>query len=384
MEDSEEDSLEHYGTKGMKWGVRKKLAKMPAGERGAFLKNKDAKWLEKVEANPKLSKVSRIAARDAKKMTKKLKQDYKRRGMNIKKDRLAMTRYDAELRDILTMALDRASYKVHKTSPSRLNEVEMHRHPDGTITAMVVARKNAKIVKQFGKIAKSDEKRASAEKKATAKAANAAKKSISHADDVDVNDEDFVGLGFLMTTDEEGFVDDIQTPFDSIEHGESDIEAYFASDEDLDALMHYGIKGMKWGVRRRDRAPTNVEVLTQPGRRVKARGGENQPPSDDAVRAAIIRQKARKSTVHSLSNKEIQDLVNRLNLEQQYARTVPASITAKGLKFATKVAMKEAPGLILAQGGKYQTTNPKLAKAMNMLGENLGSSNGNGKKKKKD
>lgn len=96
-------------------------------------------------------------------------------------------------------------------------------------------------------------------------------------------------------------------------------------------LEHYGVKGMRWG-RRKQRGsrpsgtPTPVTVSTRPGKRVQARGGQNRPASDDARKAAALKQKARASTIDSLSNKEIQDLVARLNLEQQYARLDPPKV----------------------------------------------------------
>ena len=83
-------------------------------------------------------------------------------------------------------------------------------------------------------------------------------------------------------------------------------------------LAHYGVKGMKWGVRR-DKSPTAVEVNARPGRYVKAKGGKYQDVSEDAIKAAVARQKARKSTTDSLSNPELQALVQRMNLEQQYS-----------------------------------------------------------------
>lgn len=86
-------------------------------------------------------------------------------------------------------------------------------------------------------------------------------------------------------------------------------------------LAHYGVKGMKWGVRK-DRygrsGPQEVTLKTKPGRRVTAKGGRRQPASEDAKRTATSRQKAKKSTIDSLSTKELQELVTRMNLENQY------------------------------------------------------------------
>ena len=92
-------------------------------------------------------------------------------------------------------------------------------------------------------------------------------------------------------------------------------------DELDDILEHYGVKGMKWG-KRKARVPvvTKVSVQATPGRKVKTSGGTGQKAHPDAVTAAISRQKANKSSVDSLSNQELQALVKRMNLEQQYSQ----------------------------------------------------------------
>lgn len=81
-------------------------------------------------------------------------------------------------------------------------------------------------------------------------------------------------------------------------------------------LAHYGIKGMRWGVRKSE--PTPVTTTIRPGRQVKAKGGTGQPASDDAIKTAESHRVARKSTTDALSNKELQALVNRMQLEQQF------------------------------------------------------------------
>ena len=104
------------------------------------------------------------------------------------------------------------------------------------------------------------------------------------------------------------------------------------------ALAHYGVKGMRWGVRRsksRSTGPEEVTLKTVPGKRVSAQGGRRHPASEDARTAAIYKQKARKSTVDSLSNKELQALVNRMNLEQNYSR-LTADQLSPGRRFVNK------------------------------------------------
>lgn len=94
--------------------------------------------------------------------------------------------------------------------------------------------------------------------------------------------------------------------------------------ESDNGLAHYGVKGMKWGVRKNRPSaadgPVEVRTQTRPGRRVTAKGGEYHSPSEDAVKRAKLGQRAKKSTVDSLSNKELKELVERMNLEQQYSR----------------------------------------------------------------
>lgn len=88
-------------------------------------------------------------------------------------------------------------------------------------------------------------------------------------------------------------------------------------------LEHYGVKGMRWGIRKRDTSPQSVTLRQKPGKRVKAKGGKFQPAHEDAVRVAALKQRSRKSTSDSLSTKELQDLVQRMNLEQQLERLDP-------------------------------------------------------------
>ena len=112
-------------------------------------------------------------------------------------------------------------------------------------------------------------------------------------------------------------------------------------------LAHYGVKGMKWGVRRANPSgPQEVKVKSYAGNRiVRTTGGKGHALSEDATRAAVARRKAKKSNVRSLSNKELQDLVNRMNLEQQYAQLEKKRVdrgkqTAQNLFDAGKAAVE--------------------------------------------
>lgn len=98
-------------------------------------------------------------------------------------------------------------------------------------------------------------------------------------------------------------------------------------------LAHHGIKGMKWGVRKGGSSgPSEVKVKTGStltGKaKIKTSGGSKHPPHADAVAARVVQQKLARSGTHSLSNHEIQTLVNRHNLEQQVARVPKKSSAA--------------------------------------------------------
>lgn len=105
-----------------------------------------------------------------------------------------------------------------------------------------------------------------------------------------------------------------------------------------DILAHYGVQGMKWGVRKPSSSgPQDVKVKTYLGNRiVRTTGGKKHGLSEDATKAAVSRQKAKKSNVRSLSNKELQDLVNRMNLEQQYSQLEKKRVE-KGRKTVTDI-----------------------------------------------
>lgn len=85
-------------------------------------------------------------------------------------------------------------------------------------------------------------------------------------------------------------------------------------------LAHYGIRGMRWGVRRNLSGGVEVSTTSIPGKKVIAKGGQGQPAHEDAIKTAISKQKAKASSTDALSTKDLQELVNRMNLEQQYSK----------------------------------------------------------------
>jgi hypothetical protein len=125
-------------------------------------------------------------------------------------------------------------------------------------------------------------------------------------------------------------------------------------DETIDDILeHVGIKGMHWGVRRSRAADGRVR-----GPSKSTRGGI----SPDAARAKESHSTAKKHGLSALSNQDLQHLVSRMNLEQQYSRlTTSPTKTTKARLSSGFNAVKTVLGVAkTAQEAHRLATSPEM------------------------
>lgn len=132
-------------------------------------------------------------------------------------------------------------------------------------------------------------------------------------------------------------------------------------------LMHYGIPGMKWGVRRYQNPDGS---LTTAGRKRYSTDGVERrfPWSKKEVRRQEESKPAseKKLSVKELSDEELSRRIQRLRLEQEYTRMTATSSAQKtaGRKFVEDVLMSAAKDTAtqLAKYGMAKAVNQAMGK----------------------
>lgn len=258
--DSVEDYLEHFGVKGMKWGVHKSEAK--AGRKTA----KQDLAFEKASLNPHahanlwtqsvkdLKKSGDLAAINNRPEFAKSKFRLKTGTAN----RPLQEKYDDVVAGAVLKRLQSNAQQIVNRSGTRRFDID-------TATAVSKNSAGAKVLR------------------ASKTQWRIVTTPIQHADDG--------SLLIEVVRDEVGRIIDLIPEKVAVQHSDVD-----------DFLAHYGVKGMHWGQRLTDR---------------KARKSET---STDAKTSLAVRSKVKTHSIKALSNKELVDSINRMNLEQGFKR----------------------------------------------------------------
>lgn len=139
---------------------------------------------------------------------------------------------------------------------------------------------------------------------------------------------------------------------------------YTDTDSMYDTLMHHGIRGMKWGVRRYQNKDGS---LTSAGRRrqrnnpffIKKSKAKKQKESNNKKQTKNV---TKKKSIKDMTNDELRERTNRMNLEKDYINALKSYSAVKkknssvGKRFIQSLGKDVLlPGL--REGSKQAVTN---------------------------
>lgn len=124
-----------------------------------------------------------------------------------------------------------------------------------------------------------------------------------------------------------------------------------------DELMHYGILGMKWGVRRYRKRDGSLTPLGK--KRLRKVNQETEDNTSDDYK------KARSKSTREMSDAELGAAIRRLQMEKQYQSLNPAQVS-KG-KQVTSYVLKKAGNMAL-DAGLQLAKDAAVKKAKDKLG----------------
>lgn len=286
MQDEVDTFFEHHGVKGQKWGVRNDKGHEGESAKTKTIAKADKAYEKSFSGVGGYVKIQNQMAEHINARVATLNDKHKDKDISVagsKEQKAYLKDYEK-----LVDSAAAASTKAFGTNASGTGQVKITRHGEGYESTW-----------------------------------QAKWEDLKHADSNSI-------IKITPKFNDKGFI--VSTKLEVVDEGitQSDVDEF--------VLKHVGVLGMKWGKYKADSIPDGEVRVTQkkPGTKVTAAGGAKIEAHPDAVKAASNKQVAKKSTTDALSTPELQALVNRMNLEQQYTKLTTQQVSP-GRKFVNKL-----------------------------------------------
>jgi hypothetical protein len=308
--------LEHHGVKGMRWGHRQASTQTSGPSRRERRANqKFEKKASSIDTKIALNNaVTGVMNKHIEKINAEFNSKYAKEidhGVLLDRDNPITKRYHKAYNDAAIAELNNVASKMTNKSGTKMYKVA--KNPDDFLGFTVITV------------------------------------DVKHADDLN-------SVRFVYIKDSKGRIVGMKIVDNSAaQSGMGDI-----------VLTHHGVKGMRWGIRRKATVGPQEVIVSNTRRKLRTSGGAGHPASSEAVSARTTGQIAKKSGVHSLSNAQLRAYNERLNLEQNFKRLnfqdksagqrFVQTLMGKGISSATKAGGKA--------GGKALINSPKSKRVM--------------------
>lgn len=300
-------TIAQAGVKGMKWGVRRD--RKGGIKARATVHRKDARneaWASEAigrsaTQSQAYQAVYRSAASKIRQGTRALNKSEEFRKQDFRTDTPLRRKYYDEYSKMVTTQLNAAATRTGRSPDGRLElRFEFDANNDLAPTASIRRRDTRTGQNAQRADAKSEIKTAKAENRAAATVRREERREIKHADGADEADYK-VHLEF----DDMGYITNLTEA--TVAHALDMFGSIKLSDLDNgETIAQAGIKGMKWGVRR-----TPEQLGRAKGKSADSDDGDTAPAKPKASAPA-------KKSTKSMSDTELREALNRLQMEKQY------------------------------------------------------------------
>lgn len=181
---------------------------------------------------------------------------------------------------------------------------------------------------------------------------------------VDITHAVIPGISYRPILDSNGFVIEYVLVEDDIMQSQLDQGKAF--------LEHFGVRGMRWGVRKRSGSDKSSDDKGNKGDDGDSTKKESSKKTGDSDSSHGKKTSNKKQDVNELSDAQLRDALNRLQMEKQYREltSAPPGKLAAGKKFAQQairqIAMQQAVAVGNSHAAKYTAkfmANTKSAEA---------------------